>query len=70
MKTMTILPFTPYWRRASFFPAVFLLLFHGTAFGFLRNRKIQAVNPFSTETDPAYTRVQSGFTLSGPLKKD
>src|SRR3989454_7784010 len=44
--------------------------FHGTAFGYLRNRKIQAVNPFSTETDPAYTRVQSGFTLSGPLKKD
>ena len=44
--------------------------FHGTAFGYLRNRKIQAVNPFSTEKDPAYTRVQSGFTLSGPLKKD
>ncbi len=43
---------------------------HGTAFGYLRNRKIQAVNPFSTEKDPAYTRVQSGFTLSGPLKKD
>jgi len=43
---------------------------HGTAFGFLRNRKIQAVNPFSTVKDPAYTRVQSGFTLSGPLKKD
>src|SRR2546422_7032218 len=44
--------------------------FHGTAFGYLRNRKIQAVNPFSTEKNPAYTRVQSGFTLSGPLKKD
>src|SRR3989454_2360939 len=43
---------------------------HGTAFGYLRNRKIQAVNPFSTEKDPADTRVQSGFTLSGPLKKD
>src|SRR3989441_8613063 len=43
---------------------------HGKAFGYLRNRKIQAVNPFSTEKDPAYTRVQSGFTLSGPLKKD
>ncbi len=43
---------------------------HGTAFGYLRNRKFQAVNPFSTEKDPAYTRVQSGFTLSGPLKKD
>jgi hypothetical protein len=44
--------------------------FHGTAFGYLRNRKIQAVNPFSTVKDPAYTRVQSGLTLSGPLKKD
>src|SRR5712691_8955824 len=43
---------------------------HGTGFGYLRNRKIQAVNPFSTVKDPAYTRVQSGFTLSGPLKKD
>jgi hypothetical protein len=43
---------------------------HGTAFGYLRNRNIQAVNPFSTVSNPAYTRVQSGFTLSGPLKKD
>jgi hypothetical protein len=43
---------------------------HGTAFGYLRNRNIQAVNPFSTVGNPAYTRVQSGFTLSGPLKKD
>jgi len=43
---------------------------HGSAFGFLRNRKIQAVNPFSTIEDPAYTRVQSGFTLGGALKKD
>jgi hypothetical protein len=43
---------------------------HGTAFGYLRNRNIQAVNPFSTVDNPAYTRVQSGLTLSGPLKKD
>ena len=43
---------------------------HGTAFGYLRSRKLQAVNPFSTEEDPAYTRVQSGFTLGGPLKRD
>jgi hypothetical protein len=43
---------------------------HGSAFGYLRNRNIQAVNPFSTVSNPAYTRVQSGFTLSGPLKKD
>ena len=43
---------------------------HGTAYGYLRNRKIQAVNPFSTVSDPAYTRVQTGFTLGGPIKKD
>jgi len=43
---------------------------HGTMFGYLRNRHIQAVNPFSTVTDPAYTRVQTGATLSGPIKKD
>ncbi|HEY2380405.1 MAG TPA: TonB-dependent receptor [Terriglobia bacterium] len=43
---------------------------HGTAFGYLRNRNIQAVNPFSTVPNPAYTRVQSGLTFSGPLKKD
>jgi hypothetical protein len=43
---------------------------HGTAFGFLRNRNIQAVNPFSTVSSPAYTRVQTGATLSGPIKKD
>src|SRR5215472_14722998 len=30
---MTILPFTRYWRCATLFPAVFLLLFHGAAYG-------------------------------------
>jgi hypothetical protein len=44
--------------------------FHGSAYGYLRNRNIQAVNPFSTIPDPAYTRVQTGATLSGPIKKD
>src|SRR5438876_3219049 len=43
---------------------------HGSVFGYLRNRNIQAVNPFSTVSNPAYTRVQSGFTLSGPIRKD
>jgi hypothetical protein len=43
---------------------------HGDLYGYLRNRKIQAVNPFSTESDPAYTRVQSGVALGGPIKKD
>src|SRR4051812_46395713 len=43
---------------------------HGSAYGYLRNRAIQAVNPFSTVADPAYTRTQAGFTLGGPVKKD
>jgi len=43
---------------------------HGSVFGFLRNRKFQAVNPFSNVKDPAYTRVQAGFALGGAIKKD
>ena len=34
--------------------------FHGDVFGYLRNRNFQAVNPFSTVPNPAYTRVQGG----------
>src|SRR5919204_1174250 len=44
--------------------------YHGTGFAYLRHKSIQAVNPFSTVSDPAYTRVQPGFTLSGPLVKN
>ena len=44
--------------------------FHGSAYGYLRNRHFQAVNPFSTVKDPAYTRTQAGFTIGGPIKKD
>ena len=44
--------------------------FHGAAFGYLRNRDIQAVNPFSNTPDPAYTRVQAGIAFGGPIKKD
>ena len=44
--------------------------FHGSAFGFLRNRAIQAPNPFSNVKDPAYTRVQAGLSFGGALKKD
>ncbi|HEY3927530.1 MAG TPA: TonB-dependent receptor [Candidatus Koribacter sp.] len=44
--------------------------FHGDVFGYLRNRDIQAVNPFSTIANPAYTRVQAGFTAGGAIKKD
>jgi len=43
---------------------------HGTAYGYLRQRSLQADNPFTNVPDPAYTRVQAGFTLSGPVKKD
>ncbi len=43
---------------------------HGTVFGYLRNRNFQAVNPFSTVPNPAYTRVQAGAALGGPIKKD
>ncbi len=44
--------------------------FHGDAFGFLRNRNFQAVNPFSTVPNPAYTRVQAGVAFGGPIKRD
>ena len=43
---------------------------HGSAYGYLRNRYIQATNPFSNVDQPAYTRVQPGFTLGGPIRKD
>jgi hypothetical protein len=44
--------------------------FHGDVYGFLRNRNFQAVNPFSTVPNPAYTRVQAGAAFGGPIKKD
>src|SRR2546427_1692559 len=53
---------------------------HGNLFGFLRNKRFQARNPFSVEVDPvtgavnpvkqAYTRVQAGATIGGPIVKD
>jgi hypothetical protein len=43
---------------------------HGSAFGYLRNRNFQAVNPFSTVSNPAYTRVQAGAAIGGAIKKD
>jgi carboxypeptidase family protein/TonB-dependent receptor-like protein len=43
---------------------------HGDVFGYLRNRNFQAVNPFSTVSNPAYTRVQAGAAIGGPIKKD
>jgi len=44
--------------------------FHGDVYGFLRNRYIQATNPFSNVPQPAYTRVQAGTAFGGPIKKD
>jgi Carboxypeptidase regulatory-like domain len=44
--------------------------FHGDVYGYLRNRNFQAVNPFSTVKNPAYTRVQGGAAFGGPIKKD
>lgn len=44
--------------------------FHGDVYGYLRNRNFQAVNPFSTVKNPAYTRVQAGTAFGGALKKD
>ena len=44
--------------------------FHGDVYGYLRNRNFQAVNPFSTVPNPAYTRVQAGVAFGGALKKD
>jgi Carboxypeptidase regulatory-like domain len=44
--------------------------FHGDVYGYLRDRDFQAVNPFSTVPDPAYTRVQAGTAFGGPIKKD
>ena len=44
--------------------------FHGTVFGYLRDRSLQGVNPFSTVSDPAYTRVQSGLAFGGPIRKN
>ena len=44
--------------------------FHGSAFGYLRNRYIQATNPFSNVNQPAYTRAQYGLSAGGPIKKN
>ncbi len=44
--------------------------FHGDVYGYLRDRDFQAVNPFSTVSNPAYTRVQGGVAFGGALKKD
>jgi hypothetical protein len=44
--------------------------FHGNLFGFLRNRRFQARNPFAPIQNPPFTRTQYGATLGGPIKRD
>lgn len=50
--------------------------FSGNVFGFLRHSSIQSRNAFAPVIDgdpdkrPPYTRVQYGFTLGGPIKKE
>ncbi|MEE8200378.1 MAG: TonB-dependent receptor, partial [Candidatus Acidoferrales bacterium] len=44
--------------------------FHGNVFGFIRNRNFEARNPFSTVSNPAFTRFQGGVTLGGPIVED
>jgi hypothetical protein len=46
--------------------------FHGSGFGFIRHKDIQARNPLAFTPDgkkPAFTRGQYGFTFSGPLRR-
>jgi hypothetical protein len=42
----------------------------GNVFGFLRDKELQARNPFAPQNKPAFTRGQYGVTLGGPLVKD
>jgi len=44
--------------------------FHGNVFGFLRDRRFQARNPFAPIADPPFNRKQYGFTIGGPLDRD
>jgi hypothetical protein len=44
--------------------------FHGSVFGFLRHRSLDATNAFSSIENPPYTRTQYGASLGGPLKRD
>ncbi len=43
---------------------------HGTLFGFLRHRSLDAANALSPVENPPYTRTQYGASLSGPLRRD
>ena len=44
--------------------------FHGSIFGYIRDKRIQARNAFSPIDDPDYRRTQWGFSLGGPFAVD
>lgn len=44
--------------------------FHGSAFGYIRDKRIQARNAFSPIDNPDYRRTQYGFSLGGPFAQD
>ena len=44
--------------------------FQGNVFGFVRDKRFQARNPFAPIAKPPFNRKQFGFTLGGPLDKD
>ncbi len=43
--------------------------FHGSAFGYLRDKSIQARNAFAPIASPAYNRKQFGFAVGGPISR-
>lgn len=43
--------------------------YHGNVYGFLRNRRFQANNPFAPVDNAPFTRTQYGATFGGPIKK-
>src|SRR5437016_808288 len=44
--------------------------FRGNMFGFLRDKRFQARNPFAPVAKPPFNRKQFGFTLGGPFDKN
>lgn len=44
--------------------------FNGNVFGFIRDKSIQARNPFAPAGKPDFRRTQWGATFGGPIKKD
>src|SRR5712671_6367593 len=48
---------------------------HGNAFSFVRDQSLDARNPFAfgsngSQTDPPYSRLQAGFTIGGPIRRN